>query len=78
MIRDFSSYELGEYYIHYTCNIPKMHKLQKYNIEMIWDLFGIPQKEVVKVPKQVFKKFWMFGRSSEEIQINCEKLMKIL
>lgn len=78
IMRDFKSFELDWYYTHYSCNAPKESKLKKHNIEMIWELFGIPNKEVVKIPVNVFKKFWMFGRSREEIQINCEKLMKIL
>jgi len=77
-MRDFKPIDYWDWYYCYTCNAPSDNQLQKNNIKKVWEDFWILANEVLSIPKKLFKKLWLFHRSSEEAQINSEKICRIL
>jgi len=40
--------------VHYTCNSPDLDILGKYGIQPVGDRFGMDEREVVIIPKEMF------------------------
>jgi len=55
-MRDFPTKKVCDSYIQYTCQSIETKKLEKNNIEMIGDTFGIEPREVLKVPIKTLAK----------------------
>ena len=77
-MRDFPTFKLGDNIMHYTCQSVSPNSLKKNWIKTIWEKFDIGAIEVLSIPVKLFKKLWMFTRSSEEMTVNAEKILRNL
>lgn len=77
-IRDFPDRKFDGHNLHYTCQGVPDKELDKRGIKKVWETFWMKACEVLMIPLKLFKKLGMFTRTSEECQINSEKILKTL
>jgi len=77
-MRDFPTYLDWTSYTHYSCQSVPVSKLSKNNIQMIGNLFGIEDREVLKVPIKTLNKYWYNPKSWLDAQAQIESLLRKL